>query len=730
MPIQIVQAVLGALTCVAIAAAGRRTGSRLGRSAGLIGGSFFAILPTHILYTSYTDTEVAATAIAAAAVLLAIGPPQVWRELGVGLMLGIATMARITLAYAAVLVPASTVFVRDRSNLKRRIAAAGCGLLVVLAIFFAWRSLLIVAGAATQLLGPIVAGPFVGAGGIASRMDAVVDGADPSHFAWGDDRVPHYRNIVRPDARRLAARRWTLERDREEFSDQEGIQRWRVPPEITKVIQGNHVQVNVTAHTLRSGALPELRYVAPYQSSSPWHQIRPGKTLEVSVPLTVLGNHHFVELRDTDRAVDITKVELVFPRFPANLSEFLLTIPRIVANGFMNFWYADRYGNIIGSEEQFPTALVQGFQHALLALAAIGAARACVEFGSWAPVLAFWVGGLMVGIDWLEERHNMPFMPAVCLLAGLGVTWLGTLFFVRSSNLYSLPFLIGTALLVLGATSAVLDALSAPLIAWTPLSNFSLPLALTGGSILLWNEYSALNPARRLAALTPIFLFLLAYTCYVSTEPTPRWKHHYADIPRDGTRLAQRFRLPNLETGGIVKAAVLLDLKAMDRAANLVVRLNGTVIAETMENARALYPTDPNVPSDPPYLRPYWDIYAAGYQRPLDTWPQWWEIQFDPRLLTGSNVEIEISMSQNGPGLQIGSTRGVEPGSFLGPSISRTSITRWRTTGDWRFWESFPNAGEIERTMLIKNGNISEPCGATLGIRLVTEDRSGNVALY
>jgi hypothetical protein len=728
MPIQIVQAVLGALTCVAIAAAGRRTDSRLGRGAGLVGGSFFAILPTHILYTSYTLTEVAATAIAATAVSVAIGPPRVRRELGVGLMLGIATMARITLAYAAVLVPASTVFVRDRSNLNRRIAAAGGGLVVVLAIIFAWRSLLIMAAAATQLLGPISAGPFVDAGGIASRIDAIVDAADPSHFAWGDDRIPHYRNIVRPDARRLAAKQWTLERDREESLDQEGIQRWRVPPEITKVIQGNHVQVNVTAHSLRSGVLPELRYVAPYQSSSSWHQIRPGKTVEVSVPLTVLGNHHFVELRNTDRAVDITKVELVFPRFPANVSEFLTTIPRIITNGFMNFWYADKYGNIIGSEEQFPNALIQGFQHALLVLAAIGAARACVEFGSWVPVLAFWVGGLMVGIDWLEERHNMPFMPAVCLLAGLGVTWLGTRFFIRRSYFYSLPFLIGTALLVLGAMCAALDALSVPFIAWTPLSNFSLPLALTGASVLLWNEYSALNPARRLAALTPIFLFLLAYTCYVSTEPTPRWKHHYADIPRDGTRLVQGFRLLDLGTGSVVKAAVLLDLEAMDRTAKLVVRLNGTVIGETMENALALYPTDPNVPSDPPYVRPVWDLFAAGYLRPLDTWPQWWEVPFDPRLLTGSNVQIEISMSQNGPALRIGTTRGEEPGSFLGPSISRTSITRWRTTGDWRFWEGFPNAGTIESTML--NENNSRPYGATLGIRLLTEDRSGNVALY
>src|SRR5262249_4519121 len=281
------------------------------------------------------------------------------------------------------------------------------------------------------------------------------------------------------------------------------------------------------------GVLPELRYVAPYQSSSPWYQIRPGKTLEVSVPLTVLGNHHFVELRDTDRAVDVTKVELVFPRFPANLSEFLATIPRIVANGFMNFWYADRYGNIIGLKEQFPTALIQGFQHALLVLAAMGAARACAEFGSWAPVLAFWAGGLMVGIDWLDERHNMPFMSAVCLLAGLGVTWLGTLFFIRRSYFKSLPVLIGTALLVLGAMSAALDATSVPFIAWTRLSDLSVPLVLIGGSVLLWSDCSALNPVRRLAALTPVFIFLLAYMCWVSTEPTPRWKHHYADIPRD-----------------------------------------------------------------------------------------------------------------------------------------------------------------------------------------------------
>src|SRR5262249_23114132 len=150
-----------------------------------------------------------------------------------------------------------------------------------------------------------------------------------------------------------------------------------------------------------------------------------------------------------------------------------------------------------------------------------------------------------------------------------------------------------------------------------------------------------------------------------------------------------------------------------------------------MENVRSLYPTDPNALSVYRTIDwSLWDAYATRYQRPLYKWPQWWEFQFDPRLLTGSNVRIEISMRQNGPPLRIGSTRGGEPGSFLGPSISRTSINRWRTTGDWRFWESFPNAGEIESTMLIQNGDISEPYGATLGVRLVTEDQSGNVALY
>jgi hypothetical protein len=254
-------------------------------------------------------------------------------------MLGIATMARLTLAYVAALVPASTVFVRDRSNLTRRIAAAGSGVLVVFAVVFACRSLIIMAGGA----------PFVGPGAISNRIHATVNAADPSHFGFGDDRVPAFG----PDADRLAAKQWTLERDREEFLDREGIQRWRVPPELTKVIQGNHVQVNVTANSLRSGVPPELRYIAPYQSSSPWHQIRPGKTLEVSVPLTVLGNHHFVELRDTDRTADITKVELVFPSFPANVSEFLAAIPRIVTNGFMNFWYAETFGNIAGGRNNF-----------------------------------------------------------------------------------------------------------------------------------------------------------------------------------------------------------------------------------------------------------------------------------------------------------------------------------------------------------------------------------------
>jgi hypothetical protein len=707
LPIQIAQAVLGALTCVAIAAAGRRTGSRLGWGAGLVGGSFFAILPTHILYVSYTDGEVAATAIATAAVALAIGPPQVRRQLGVGLMLGIATMARMTLAYAGMLVPVSTVFVRDRSNLSRRIAAAGCGVLAVFAVAFACRSLIIMAGGT----------PFVGLGTISNRIAAAVNAVDPSHFGWGDDRVPPWG----PDADRLTAKQWTLERDYEEFQDQQGIKRWRVPPEITKVIQGNHVQVHVTARTL-GGVPPELRYIAPYQSSSPWHQVQPGRTLEVSIPLTVLGNHHFVELRDTDQAADITKVELVLPGFPVNVFDFLTAVPRIITNGFMNFWYAETFGNIAEDAEQFPDPLIQGLQHFLLVLAAIGAARACVEFGLWAPILAFWVGGLMVGIKWIEQRHNMPFMPAVCLLAGLSVTWFAASFFDRRCCFYSLPFITCTMLIVLGAMCAALDALSVPLVAGTPLSDLSVPLVLIGGSVLLWSDSAALNSVRRLAALTPIFIFALSYMCWIAAEPTPRWKHHYADIPRDGTRLAQHVRLPDLRTDSIVKAAVLLDLEAMDRTANLVVVLNGTVIAKTIQNVRPLYPTKNRIENL------LWDSYASRYRRPLYKWPQWWEIPFDPRLLMGSNVRIEISMRQNGPPLRIGSTRAGEAGSFLGPSISRTSLSRWRTTGDWRFWESLANTGEVESTVL--HGTISEPYGATLGIRLMTEDQSGNVAVY
>ena len=363
-------------------------------------------------------------------------------------------MARITVAYAAVLVPASMLFVGSMGNFSRRLAAAGCGVLVVLAVVFAWRSLIIMAGGA----------PFVGEGSISVRLDAMVNSADAAHVAWGDDRVPYHRNFARPDSRRLAAKRWTLERDGEEFETQQGIQRWRVPPEIIDVIQGKHVQVNATAHGPPSKVLPELRYVAPYQSSSPWHQFQPGKPFEVAVPLTVRGNHHFVEVRDPDRAVEIKSIELVFPRFPANASEFFAAVPRIITNGFLNFWHAEMFGNVVKTE-QFPNALTQGLQHVLLVLAAIGAARACLEFGTWVPVLAFWVGGILVGFDWHEERHNMPFMPAVCLLAGLGVTWLGTSLFARRSHFYSLPVLFGTTLLALGAMCTALDAFSIPVIA-------------------------------------------------------------------------------------------------------------------------------------------------------------------------------------------------------------------------------------------------------------------------
>jgi hypothetical protein len=339
--------------------------------------------------------------------------------------------------------------------------------------------------------------------------------------------------------------------------------------------------------------------------------------------------------------------------------------------------------------------------------------------------MAFWAAGVIVGFDWIENRHNIPFMPAVCLLAGLGAIWLGMLLLIRRSCLYSLPLLTGTTFMLVGAICAAMDALSVPFIAWTPLSDLSLPLALTGGAILLWNACSALKVMRRLVVLSPIFIFLFAYVCYVSTDPTPRWRHHYASIPQDGTRLAQRF---TLWTGKIVKAAVLLDFEMMDRTANLTVRLNGTVIAETMETAHSRYPNDVNSP-DPASVRDTWRLYAAG-QRPLDKWPQWWQIEFDPKLLTGPNAQIEISLARSAPALRIGIYNGEESGAFIGPSVSRTSIYRWLTTGDWRFWESFPTTGTIEGAILLQDQNISRPYGATLGIRLITEDRSGNIALY
>jgi hypothetical protein len=719
LPIQVVQAVLGALTCVAVVATGKRTGSPLGRSAGLIGGFFLAVLPTHILYTSYTMTEVAATAMTAWAVTLAIGPANIRQQLGVGLMLATATLTRITVAYAGVVVPASSFFVGHRQNLGQRFTACCCGVLVFFSIAFGWRSLIIMAGG----------DPFVGAGGISSRLDAMVDSADASHFGWGDDRIPYYRvPYARPDARRLAAKEWILECDRNEYLEQERIQRWRVPPEVTEIIQGNYVHVTAIAPNSGSGVLPELRYVAPYQFASPWRQIRLGKPLEVHVPLTLLGNHHFVEVRGTDGTVEITKVELVFPRFPTNMPELIVTVARIFANGFMNFWYADTYGNIVAGSEQFPNAFIHGFQRFLLVLAGIGLGRAFIEFRHWAPIIALLAAGVMVGIDWIENRHNIPFMPALCLFAGLGTAWLGTIFFGRRRFFYPPPILIGIALLVLGAIGAAMDALSFPLVAWTPLSDLSLPLALAGGSVLLWIEYSVLQVVRRLAALLPIVIFLMMYLCFISTDPTPRWKHNYTNIPLDGVRLAQRFNLPDLASSKIVKSAVLLDIEAAERTAKLVVRLNGTVIAETMESARSRYPNDPNAP-DPASLKPVWALYAAG-QRPLDKWPQWWEIHFDPELLT-PRVQIDISMGQsNSPPLRIGSIRGGRPGSFLGPSITRTSIYRWLTTGDWRFWESFPSAGKIESTLMIQNENISRSFGATLGIRLMTEDQSGNIALY
>jgi hypothetical protein len=651
--IRLGQAVLGALTCVIIAVWGDVSGSPLGRRAGLLGGAIFAVLPTQILYVSYLTSEVVGAAIAAIGVALALGNPSIKRVVGSGIAMGVATLTRMFIAYGAVLVTASAILTQRRGSLARRAMGALAGTLIAIGLIYGWRDIVVVTGGL----------PF---SGIEQRIGVLVTSADAAHPGWEDDRLSSQPIPA------FASRSWTFTRDGNMPGPSVAeTRRWQVSGDVAQVLQGHTVTIAFSGHFGGSDATapPSFRYVVPYQWDSPWRQFENGSRFDLDIPITHFGNKQYIEVKGGGGADDYAITATIPGHFSRPLSA-LGAASRILTNTFLNFWFADDFGNLSGSP-QIPESLIQLAQRVTVVAAMTGAAVAFTEFSLWAPVLAFALSGVLGCMAWVEQRHNMSFMPAVCLLAGLGLAWMQRVLSAacaRDGSLSPAAALLarlGVATWALGLLILSLAGFSVPVFSQSPLGDLAVPLTVLGAVACVATTVS--RAGERAAMLAVMAAGATLYGSYLWTSPTPRWHHHYIEMSPAET-LWQRFRLAGtIDPQHFKAAAVVLDLAGLNRDKDaLSVSIDGVAIANGVGQATSRYPNPPT--AAPGSFRTAWNAYPKLYRRPLDDWPQWWAIPFDPRLLAGADVTVTLASAAH---VKIGVVRGI--GSAAACSSDRAS---------------------------------------------------------
>ncbi len=395
--------------------------------------------------------------------------------------------------------------------------------------------------------------------------------------------------------------------------------------------------------------------------------------------------------------------------------------------------------------------------HRLLVLVGLGGLGcAAVRWRAFAPLLALAPPFALLSIKWIEIRHNMPFMPALFLLAGLFVVhlggWLRTGWENRPGRVKGALALGGAAALSLALYWGTRFSRLAELLPSanpTTLGRLGdaaiLVLAVAWGGVLTWLAAPSLGRARAaVAGFLPAGLFAALFGAYAFVASEPRWQRWVVDCNRLPGPIVQEIMLPGpLPTEQINSAEWLVDLQTDADPPPLRAAVNGIWLESGQHSwGRPLCPPDQS---------PY-ENFSTFAGRPLSSFPQWWTLRVDPATIALKAVlRLELAgedAGERGQRVCVGGSfcrRPTDP--FQGPGIQphySRSLFRWVVAGDWRLTATTPLGSIATRSSLPPSsgpGEQTDPEEKTLShmvdrgygrfnIRLLVQFKDGRQVVY
>lgn len=401
-------------------------------------------------------------------------------------------------------------------------------------------------------------------------------------------------------------------------------------------------------------------------------------------------------------------------------------------------------------------------QRLILVAALVGVGIALTRGRLWSHILALTLTLGLVSVKFIEIRPNLPFMPALFLLAGLFVS---TLWDWIAKGATSLSRFALAAIFTAGAVGCTRLAVLGPLLPRAdPLVLGQTGDAVAAATALLWAALLFVTARRTLArgpslviAGAPAFLFLTLFASYVHAASEPRWRSWPVSLKR--LPVVQEIHLQKLTRLSCRAAYWLVDLGDASELALIRVALDGEWLPLHRTAWTRLFcsgsvfdrRSDPYALSRQQNLCAKYEAIASPPAGPLSSWPQWWEIPVEPERIRGrSVVSLALALA---PGVEaqdvaVGATLSPRTaGAVYGPSPMAvtanawTSMYRWEVADDWRIWEETPvrsfetRAGVLETGVApgARRGPEASWLAADrlhLNVRLLVEEHSGRWVVY
>ncbi|MBN1994176.1 MAG: glycosyltransferase family 39 protein [Anaerolineae bacterium] len=435
--------------------------------------------------------------------------------------------------------------------------------------------------------------------------------------------------------------------------------------------------------------------------------------------------------------------------------KFIYIIAAVINLIFYHFWFAEN-----AWRESFllsPTAM-HWAQQILLGLGLGGVGIALIRWRTFAPLFAVLVTFCLVSVKVIEVRHNLPFMPAIFLFAGLFIVylfeWIKNYFGWTKDIVVLVVGIILVGVILIGSRLLVLFSSE---IFWLWIQPVTLGIAgdlavvifslLVGGLVFrlstpAWGRLSA-----AVAGFVPAVLLIILISSYAYINSGPRWWAWNISLNQTNQVVRQEIQLPAPISEDKLELVIwLVDLQANAAPPPLQVRVNESLLSPQEYSWQRLFCAQKVlfVTNVEQTYCPVYEEYMKFAHRPMTTWPQWWGLVIDPALLLDKN-NLSLTLSQLDPTVEsnvasqvkLGGTFAVADSQVVyGPSVyalspgARTSIYRWLLIGDWRLWETSELASVATHSYLIRSDAADILLKANLNIRLAVKYKDGRIVIY